>query len=215
MTNKDRINLLLKNNDKLVFPVSPLFKTGINGSVIRDSVLFKNTYEYNVNTLIPSAMSYCEEYCLPFEWYDHDIVLSDNYETSVWNDSRGIWDSSWKKDTYEETATSVLAMYKALYDLIETLNPIWITREDYCRYYTYLNKGFEYNVSIKNGTQIVTGKNESIQKLKGVTFKLNISNEPTEIILNNKKIKSYSYSDGRLLVWFDVEKGEKFTLSIT
>ncbi|HHX69846.1 MAG TPA: hypothetical protein GX708_17595, partial [Gallicola sp.] len=81
---------------------------------------------------------------LPFVWYGHDFSLSETKPNGLYLNPNV--DSSWKKNNYGEFieyATQSLDDYLKLFDAI---NPIYITRSAYCRFFDYINRYVDYDV---------------------------------------------------------------------
>lgn len=195
--------------DKFTIPVASMFKIDAS-NVIRDSYLFKNDRAYNDNTVIPKAIAYSNKYNLPFEWYDHDLIIAKDFPLSVWSNPSG-WHSSWKQSTYEETKNTIKNMYASLYNKVDEEGVYWMFREDCCRRLDYITKYIYYDVRKVGNTTYVTIENRGNKAIEGLTFR-SPSNSDKSVLFNDKINYKTKYANGELLIWFDVNAGNKINL---
>jgi hypothetical protein len=167
---------------------------------------------YIKTTYFPSAIQFCTDMELPFVTFFHDLLLSANYGSSIWNGSG--YNADWKKTTYAETRDYLKEFYTWFVAQLDALNVYWMRRGEYARRYKYLNKYLVYDVIGTTGRTMLYIQNGGGKPIDGLTFRIPRASAPTSVTLFNNKAIDYSYADGVVTLWVNAPANEKLIIEI-
>ena len=190
--------------DKFTIPVSDMFKTDTVGS-IHDTFVRDKT-KAQALALVDTAIAYCKKHDLPYEWYDHDFLLSETNPNGVWLYPG--FNSDWKKPTFEETRDYFADYYTQLYQKVNNEGVEWMFREDFCKRMDYIHKYVEYEVRYEDDIVIILVKNNGGKCVKGMTFRI-----PSKSLVEVKHSiptlegSSFDNTNNISYIWFDLPAG--------
>ena len=180
---------------------------------VDDVNLFKKYSKEEIKTsILPQAIQKSKDKDLPYVSYIHDVVISEPYPGSVWQNPTS-FHADWKKATYPETLTYIKEMYQWIFSILDDENPYWTTRGRYTWYYQYVNQFLRYDVVTDNDRKLLFVRNTGEKSLKGVTFKIP-SAQPTSVKILKDEPIPHNYVDGETIFWIDLLPGESITVEV-
>ncbi|MEL7659633.1 collagen-like protein [Acetobacterium wieringae] len=200
-----------RSRRKMPIPLGTVMKSAYNLAAV--DVIF---YQYDKATLkstyFPNAIQRCTDFELPYEFYIHDFPLSSSNSKSLWVSNT--YNADWKKSTIEETRDYVQELYTWLIAQFDAQNAYWMTRSQYVKRYTYINKFVDYDV-IEEGTKTtITVRNSGSDTIKGLTFRIPATSAPASVKITGVETP-YQYSGGLITMWFDALPGQTAKIVVT
>lgn len=203
----------MQKDVKIPYPNGLMMAYQYSKSLIDANYFKSDTKATMKSTFVPGSIARCNSMDLPFVFYGHDFLLSETYDAGIWLSAT--INADWKKATFQETLDYAKEMYTWIMDTIDAENPIWMTRTEFVRRYNYLNKYLAYDVTEGLDKKTLTVQNKGHKPIKGLTFRVPFTSAPSKVALLKDAPVQYSYVNGVVTAWFDLEAGQSVVLEVS